>query len=312
MEDRNETGKHLCGGTRRSPRWLDGRDAGGAAAPGGRSEGKDDRLGAVNTVTPAKRQAAGALVKTGTTVSRAHDFITDKAADAPLPFVLQISTSPRLTARDRIEVDFHGITFSHLDALCHVSYNGILYNRLSFKDESKVPEGCQTLGITTLKEGVVTRGVLIDIPRLKGAPYLEPGTHVYREDIEAWEKKAGVKVLSGDVLLLRTGRWTLREKTGPHNRLSGYDPSFLPFLKDRDVALIGADSASEVGTVPGFPLPVHTFAIVARGMNMFDNLDLEARAETAARLKRWEFMFVASPLRVKGGTGSPINPVAVF
>ena len=123
---------------------------------------------------------------------------------------------------------------------------------------------------------------------------------------------AGVKVSSGDVILLRTGRWARREKVGPFNTLSGYDASFLPFLKDRDVALIGADSASEVGTVPGFPLPIHTFVIVARGMNMFDNLDLEALAATAARLNRWEFMFVASPLRVHKGTGSPINPVAVF
>jgi kynurenine formamidase len=274
--------------------------------------GKDDRLGAVNTITPAKRQAAAALVKTGTIVSLAHDLITEKAIDAPLPFSLQISTSPRLTARDRIDIDFHGITYSHLDALCHVSHAGILYNGLSFKEEAKVPEGCGTMGIANLRNGIVTRGVLIDIPRLKGLPYLEQGTHVYREDIEAWEKKAGVKVSSGDVLLLRTGRWALREKIGPHSTLSGYDASFLPFLKDRDVALIGADSAQEVGSLPGFPLPIHTFAIVARGMNIFDNLDLEALGETAAQLKRWEFMFVASPLRVNKGTGSPLNPIAIF
>ena len=274
--------------------------------------GKNDQLGAANTITAAKRQAAAALVKAGITVSLAHDFLTEKAVDAPTPFVLQISTSPRLTARDTIEVDFHGISFSHLDALCHVSHNGVLYNGLSFKEVVKVPEGCTDLGITSLKDGIVTRGILLDIPRLKGVAYLEPGTHVYREDIEAWEKKAGVKVSSGDVIVLRTGRWARREKVGPYNTLSGYDASFLPFLKDRDVALIGADSASEVGTVPGFPLPIHTFAIVARGMNMFDNLDLEALAATAARLNRWEFMFVASPLRVNKGTGSPINPVAVF
>jgi kynurenine formamidase len=274
--------------------------------------GRDDRLGAVNTITPATRRAAAALVKTGTVVSLAHDFLTEKAVDAPTPFVVQLSTSPRQIATDRIDVSFHGITFSHLDALCHVSYNGMLYNGLSFEDVAKAPEGCTDLGITSLKDGIVTRGILLDIPRLKGVPYLEPGTHVYREDIEAWEKKAGVKVSSGDVLLLRTGRWARRAKVGPHNTLSGFDPSFLPFLKDRDVALIGADSASEVGTVPGFPLAVHTFVIVARGMNMFDNLDLEALAATAAQLNRWEFLFVASPLRVNQGTGSPINPIAVF
>src|SRR5436189_242484 len=75
--------------------------------------------------------------------------------------------------------------------------------------------GSAKLGIENLKSGIVTRGILIDIPRLKGVPYLEPGTPVYVEDLEAWEKKAGVKVASGDAILLRTGRWARRAALGP-------------------------------------------------------------------------------------------------
>ena len=282
--------------------------------------GADDQLGALNTITPEKRRAAAALVGEGTTVSLAHNLITEQAADAPMPYVLQMGIFPeRQVTRDRIDIDFHGGTFTHLDALCHVAYNGTFYNGVPY--ESATPEGCAKMGIDALSDGIVTRGVLLDIPRLKGVPYLEPGTHVYREDIEAWERQAGVRISSGDAVFLRTGRWTRRAAVGPGGS-SGFDASFLPLLSERDVALLGSDTASDVGTVPGCTsrapsptmcwIPVHKFALVARGMNLFDNLDLEAAAETAARLNRWEFMLVAAPLRVPRGTGSPINPVAVF
>jgi kynurenine formamidase len=284
--------------------------------------GQDDQLGAVNTITAAKRQEAATLAKSGLSVSLAHDLITEAAPDAQTPYVLRMMIFPeRQVTRDRIDIDFHGGTFTHLDALCHVAYNGKFYNGINY--ETATNAGCARMGINGLKDGLVTRGVLIDIPRLKGVPFLEPGTHVYREDIEAWERQAGVKVRPGDAILLRTGRWARRAKLGPGaGTAGGYDASFLPFLKDRDVALIGGDSAQDVGTVPGCAtsapspticwLPVHKFALVARGMNIFDNLDLEAAAETAAQLKRWEFLLMAAPVRISGGTGSPINPIAVF
>ena len=280
--------------------------------------GKDDQLGAANLVTPDKRRKAAALVKTGTTVSLGHDVIMEKASDAPNPYVLKMAVSPdRQNATDRFDIDYHGGTFTHLDALCHVAYKDKLYNGFDFQ-QTVTTGGCSKMGITALKDGLVTRGVLIDIARLKGVPYLEPRTRVYRDDIEAWEKLSGVRVGPGDAMLVRTGRWGRRAARGPAQS-SGLDPSFLPFLKDRDVALLGGDSAHEAGPVEGVTLPsggsypvIHRFAIVARGMNLLDNLDLEALAETAARLKRWEFMLIVAPPRVPGGTGSPINPIAIF
>jgi kynurenine formamidase len=119
-------------------------------------------------------------------------------------------------------------------------------------------------------------------------------------------------VSAGDAIFLRTGRWARREKVGPFANLSGYDGSFVPFLKQRDVALIGSDGIQDVGSVPGFALPIHQIALVALGVDIFDNLDLEAVAETAAKLNRWEFLLFAAPVPVTNGTGSLINPIAVF
>lgn len=275
--------------------------------------GKDDELGAANLITPAKKKQALALAKVGETVSMSHNPIMDKAADANTPFEHAITINEQSgIAVERQGFSFHGSTFSHLDALCHVSHGGKLYNDNNFKDVVTADGGCNKLNITLYKQGIVTRGILIDIPRLKGVPYLEPATHVYREDVEAWEKMAGIKIGPGDAIFLRTGRWARREKEGPFANLSGYDGSFAPFMKERDISFIGSDGIQDVGRVTGFNLPIHQIALVALGVDIFDNLDLEALAATAARLKRWEFMFVAAPIPVPNGTGSLVNPIAIF
>ena len=276
--------------------------------------GEDDQIGAANLMTAAKRLEAAALVRTGETVSLSHDFLTEEAVDAAEPYVLQMQVNPEgQNSGDRVEVYFHGVTYSHLDGLCHVFYKDRLYNGHDYRDVV-TGDGCSLMDTTRMKDGLVTRGVLVDMPRLKGVPYLEPGTKLYREDIEAWEEYAGVRLGSGDALLLRTGRWAQRDAVGPTREMAGWDASVIPFLAERDVALLGADSVHEApNSVPGLRVnPIHRFAIVSRGMNLLDNIDLDAAAETAARLNRWEFMLVVAPLRVPGGTGSPVNPIAIF
>jgi kynurenine formamidase len=275
--------------------------------------GKDDQLGAANLITEAKRKQALGLARLGTNVSIAHDVVDAKGSDPTYPFALNmLFRAERTFVRDRIDIDYHGGFFTHLDALCHVVYNGKIYNGLDF-DKIVTDDGCSKMGINGLNDGVITRGVLIDLPRLKGVPFLEPGTRIYRQDIEAWERQTGVKVGPGDALLVRNGRWARRERLGAEGSV-GYDASFLPFLKDRDVSILGSDTAHEMtDNIPGLNVTViHKFSVVARGMNLLDNVDLDAAAETAARLKRWEFMVMFSPIRVPKGTGSPINPIAVF
>jgi len=274
--------------------------------------GAGDELGALNLVTAAKRKQAAALVKSGDAVSLAHPLLAEKAADAANPFVLMPRRQDNTGyAFDREEIDFHGITFSHLDALCHVSYNGKLYNGFDFKEVVSETGGCGRLGITNVKDKVVTRGVLIDIPRLRGVQSLEPATHVYRQDIEAWEQKAKVKVGAGDAIFLRTGRWARRATAGPFANFAGWDVSVIPFFRERDVALVGSDGVQDVGTFP-VALPIHKFTIVALGANLFDNLDLEALSATCARLGRYDFCFVLSAMLMQGATGAPVNPLALF
>ena len=275
--------------------------------------GPDDQLGAANLVTDAKRRQAAALVRLGLTVSLVHNPITVKAEDSVLPFE---HTMNRGFTTDTYRVSYHGYAHSHLDALCHILYKDQTYNGYARADVN-TERGCTKLGIDTLKQGVITRGILIDIPRLKGAEYLEPGTAVFQEDVEAWEKKAGVKVGPGDALLLRTGRWARRAKVGPWavgRSAAGFHASIATWLKARGVAFLGSDAASEVmpSMVEGVNLPVHTLVITALGIHILDNQDLERLAETAARLKRWEFQLVVNPLPVTGGTGSPMNTLAVF
>jgi kynurenine formamidase len=159
--------------------------------------------------------------------------------------------------------------------------------------------------------------VLMDIPRLKGVPYLEPRTAITPADLEAWEKQAGVKVGSGDIVLFRTGRWARRAKVGPWDigtESAGLHPSVARWLKARDVAIVGWDGHGEVmpSVVTGVDFPMHQLLLIAMGTPLWDNCDLEAIAEAAGSRKRWTFLVTASPLAVPHGTGSPLNPIATF
>jgi kynurenine formamidase len=275
--------------------------------------GKDDQLGAANLVTEAKRRQAATLVKSGISVSLAHNAITEKAVDNPSPF--EHTMNPGFFM-DTYKVSYHGYAHSHIDALCHILYKDLTYNGYP-RAEVNTDKGCTKLGIDNLKNGVVTRGVLIDIPRLKNVAYLGPGTPIYVEDIEAWEKKAGVNVSSGDAVFVRTGRWARRDKLGPWNvaqSAAGVHASVAPWFKTRGVAFAGSDAALDVtpSLVEGNNLPVHTLFINALGIHLLDNQDLEALSATAAKLNRWEFMLTIAPVPVTGGTGFPLNALATF
>jgi len=277
--------------------------------------GKDDERGALNLITPAKRKQAAALVKEGFTVSLAGDADTVKAIDNPNPYdhkMLGIGS-------DYIGVAAHGWAHTHLDSLAHVNDGGVFYN--GYTPDPKVVEqqtGHAKNSISNMKNGIMTRGILIDVPRLKGVPYLEPGTPIYAEDIEAWEKKAGIKVASGDALFIRTGVWPYREKFGPwvrgrNGKDAGLDATVIPWLKQRDIAVLGSDHPQGVNpSKTEMPNAVHDFSLVTLGVPLLDNCDLEALAQAAATRNRWEFMLTVAPLPVRGATGSPVNPIAAF
>jgi kynurenine formamidase len=276
--------------------------------------GKDDQIGALNLITPAKRRQAAQLVREGFTVSLAADADTMKAVDNPNPYEVTMQG----IGSDRIAINYHGIAHTHLDSLAHINESGVFYNGYTPDAQAVVKDGHPKNSIHNVKNGILTRGVLIDIPRLKGVPYLEPGTPIYVEDLEAWEKKAGVRVSAGDALFVRTGVWARRRAVGPWLRgraeggaSAGLHPSVIPWLKQRDIALLGSDHPQYVSP-SNLRGAVHDFALVYLGVHLFDNCDLEALAEAAAARKRWEFMLTAAPLPIRGGTGSPLNPIATF
>ena len=219
---------------------------------------------------------------------------------------------------DNYRVSYHGYAHSHIDALCHILYKEQTYNGYATADVNTA-KGCTKLGIDNLKQGVITRGILIDIPRLSGVPYLEPGTPVYVEDIEAWEKKAGVKIGPGDAILLRTGRWARREKVGPVDgrpqrrrlpRLGGAVDQGARRGLCRQRCGAGRRAVDGRGHRP---CPVHTLLLTGpRHQPARQPGSRSASAATAARLNRWEFMLTIAPLVVTGGTGSPANILATF
>ena len=281
--------------------------------------GPDDQLGAVNLITPETRMAAAKLVEKGVSVSMARDVEKDSAVDNPRPFLHKMLNvglnNPGQFVSDNYQVSYHGYAHTHMDSLCHMAYNGKMYN--GFPQAEVVESGAPKLAVTAFKQGIFARAVLMDMPRLKGVDWLEPGTPIYPSDLDAWEEKAGFKTRSGDIVLVRTGRWARRDAEGPWDvskKSAGLHASSARWLKERDAAILGSDAASDVSPsmVEGVAQPIHQLVIIAMGMPIFDNLDLEAVSAEAARQNRWQFLVTAAPMAVGGGTGSPFNPIATF
>jgi kynurenine formamidase len=280
--------------------------------------GKDDEIGALNLITPAKRKQAVALVKEGFSVSLASDAATQKDIDVPCPNEWAMITASDTGATDRIAYPcIHGAGTTHLDAFGHIAFKGRMWNGYPMSLVTK-EGGASKNSILAMKNGIVTRAVLYDIPRLKGVPYLEPGTRVFSDDLEAWEKKVGVKVGPGDALLFRWGRWARRAKLGPYpiaTEMAGLDPSVIPWLKKRDIAVIGWETPGGYAPQPPgdiMQLAVHNFLLAILGIDILDRADFDALSDAAAVRNRWEFMLTITPLPIPHGTGSPVNPIAMF
>jgi kynurenine formamidase len=293
--------------------------------------GPDDEKGTLNLVTPAKRKQAAALVTEGITVSCAWDIENTPQPDHVMgtPQRLMVATGEGLLDPDRpggpaqfggameyFGLVFHGHSVTHLDGLCHIFWDGKMYNGYPAAKVT-ASQGATKHAITALKDGIMTRGVLLDVAAAKGVDWLAPGEGVGPELLEAAERRQGVRVEEGDVVLLRTGYGRRKREVGREPLLQtgfpGWHASALPWIRERGVAMIGCDTAQDVNP-SGYKLglPVHIVGITAMGLWLIDNMQLEDATATAERLKRWTFQFVLSPLRVIGGTGSPANPLAIF
>jgi kynurenine formamidase len=285
-------------------------------------------LGAANLITRAKRRAAANLVTVGLSVSMAHNVPQEPCApggcvgDQDNTYlkrtVLNPQMGPFISDRYEYQGTYHGATHSHIDALsCHVHFEGEGWNNQDIDVTQE--NGCTAAqgGILALKDGVFTRGIVIDMPRFKGKAWMEAGEGVGAADVRAWERWSGVRIRPGDAVFLRTGRWKRQAALGPYTDGNpGWHASVIPLLRERDVAFIGSDHINDVlpaGVVTTrFVLPVHQIVMPSLGINILDNLDLEDLADLADRLYRYEFLLTVGPLRIDRGLGSPANPIATF
>ena len=282
----------------------------------------DGERGALNHLTAARIGAAARLVTSGVTVTLSQPLHTEARIDVPTPADhhmtmltdVDIGSGSVRFAKDYVGVDYHNDGHTHIDAFCHVAFDGAFFDG---KPDRPVAAAAQPGAIDILKDGLVGRGVLLDVPRIRGVPWLEPGDHVFREDLEAAERDHGVSVGTGDILLVRTGHTRRQAELEPWDtgkQKAGLHPTTASFLAEREIAALGSDGNNDTApsTTAGIGFPIHVLAINAMGIHLLDYLQFEDLVKRCEAERRWEFLFVVAPLRVVGGTGSPVNPIAVF
>jgi kynurenine formamidase len=284
--------------------------------------GSDDERGTLNHLTAAEAKAAAALVQSGRTVSLSRNFPVHPGPENPWPahhHMIIAGDDPCIpgmgleASTDYIGIAFHGMASSHLDALCHVFQGGKMYNGHPATDVKST--GARRNTVMTLKDGLAGRGVLLDVPRALGLPFIEPSQLTGVADLERAEAAQGLKVGKGDVVLIRLGRDARRE-THPDQAVAGLDPEVARWLHERQAAVLGGDGVHD--PIPpnqicnDWPMPIHMVGLVAMGLHLLDNLYLEDVAAACAEANRWAFLLTLAPLRIEGGTGSPLNPIALF
>jgi kynurenine formamidase len=273
------------------------------------ARGPADRRGALNHITPGRVVAAAGGVAAGRAVSLAAPVESEVTADNPEPAVHEMASSATgresglSFAMDRVAMNVHGNADSSL-------YNGVGAG-------SVTAHGATELSVEAASGGIVGRGVLLDIPRARRARWLEPGDHVTPDDLLAAEAAQRVRIGQGDLLFVRVGHRSRRRALGPWDSASaraGLHPAAVELLAERRVAVLGSDGNNDTApsAVAGIDFPVHVLAIHAMGLYLLDWLHLEELRAVCEELHRWTFLVVIAPLRLRGGTGSPVNPIAIF
>ncbi|MFI7127902.1 cyclase family protein [Nonomuraea sp. NPDC050153] len=292
--------------------------------------GEDDRLGTLNLIAPETRARAARLVTEGKVVSLSRDI--DPAAPDPLGTGLSLvqrhmgigevehhvgKGASRFDAvTEFVGIAAHGSN-THLDGLAHYSWDGRTYNGFEVAETITSLGGSKKLSVRDASDGIVSRGVLLDIARLHGVRWLERGHPIMPEELLEAEKAQNVEVGPGDVLIVHTGNVARVLAEGPDQvNQAGLHASCLPFLRERDVAALGSDAIQDVqpSGYPAFDLfrPIHTVGLVALGLWLIDNMELTELSGECAQRRRWEFFFAMLPWRMVGVTSSATNPIAMF
>jgi kynurenine formamidase len=284
--------------------------------------GPQDRRGALNFLTPDVVAAACRDVRLGRPVSMASPIGNRAAPDNPQPASHEMNSGPDtgpgtaglVFAADQFAMNIHGDADSHLDSLCHIIYDGQLYNGVAAT--AITAAGAMAESVAATADGIVGRGVLLDIPRLRGVPWLEPGEHVTADDLAGAEAAQNVRAGRGDLLFIRVGHRRRKLELGAWDAAAsraGLHPTALEFVAERQIAVLGSDSNNDTApsVADGVDFPVHVLAINALGVHLLDYLQFEDLIPFCEAVGHWSFLCVVAPLRIQRGTGSPVNPIAV-
>jgi kynurenine formamidase len=299
--------------------------------------GADDELGTLNLIQPEHRVRAARLVREGTVVPLGMDL--DPSEPDPLRRGTQVHLEPTRygmgrmhSARERVTLTPHG-SLTHLDAPSHIGWDGHFYNGVEIASVAG-EAGMSRLSVLGARGGIVTRGVLLDVAAARGVAWLEDGDGIHPEDLLEAERRQGVRLDVGDVLVARTGYLARVGASADDASYAGvgFHVSCLPLLHERGIAVLASDALNDMnpsGYAHEGPLtpaefqtsdddsaslafPVHAVALTAMGLWLLDHVEVEELREVCERLSRWEFMLTVEPLRLAGSTGSPVNPLAIF
>ena len=292
--------------------------------------GEEDQKGTLNFLTPKKTLESVRLIEEGFTVSCARPLIFEPSPDAVAPAVHYMvesgegwSSGDKVTSRlsqaatDYIGMVFHGYTVTHIDSLAHFFWEGKMYNgrpaHLVSTNLGATAESVELAG-----DGIATRGILVDVPKIRGIEWLERGEGVMPEDILKAEQECGFEISEGDVLLIRTGQYHRRNVEGPvdfrEEGSTACHAACLPLFHERNIAMLGTDTGNDV-MPPPYPnviQPIHQVGIVAMGLWILDNANLDDLAKECQKRNKWEFSLNIGPLKLTNTTGSPVNPIAIF
>ena len=281
--------------------------------------GDDDQMGAVNLVTPEKRIAAAQLVRSGRAVSLSREFPKTPAPNNPTPAIHYMRRNVRADgtggASDYYGISYHGYATTHLDALCHQWDASGMWNGRDPNEEITF-DGAKWGSIEHWKDGIITRGVLLDVPKHRGESFVTHDQPVHGWELEDIAREEGVTMELGDALVVYSGRENWNQVNpiwgtfGTPER-AGLHASCLKFIRESDCCVLVWDMMDYTPNDYGLAYSIHP-AIFAYGIGLLDNALLQPLAEACAQEGRYEFMLTINPLRVVGGTGSPVNPVALF
>jgi kynurenine formamidase len=281
--------------------------------------GDDDELGTLNFITPEKRLQALALPREGRAISCSRLVSTVPSAENPHPLLrLMIRSGEgatehgRSSAADWIGMRFHGRSVTHLDSLSHYFWNRMAYNGRP-SATVRAESGAEYASVEAARDGIVTRGVLLDVARSEGVAFFPSDHEITVDELERCETAQQVKVGRGDVLMVRTGRDRRPEDGRIMGAQAGLRADCLPWLHSREISLLAGDGVhdNQPPVYQAIASPIHTVGIVALGLWLLDNAYLEDLADHCATTARWEFLFMTSPLLLEAATGSPTNPLAL-